>query len=82
MKEFKLHPIKMGLASGIFFAIAFLLMGLISISGYGAELVNLMGTVYIGFKPTFWGSIIGAIYAFVDGFVIGGLITFIYNKLL
>jgi hypothetical protein len=82
MKYQKLNAKKAGLASGIFFAIAFFLIGLIGMTGWGIEFVKLMGTIYIGFKASFLGSIIGAAYAFIDGFLIGWLITWIYNKLL
>lgn len=39
----------------------------------------LLGQFFIGYRVTFGGSLIGAAYGFVCGFVIGGLIAKMYN---
>ena len=82
MKYQQLNAKKFGLGLGILCAIGCFLLGLFSLGGYGAEIVNLIGTVYIGYQPTFWGSVLGAIYGFIDGFIGGWLLALIYNKLL
>lgn len=61
MKYQKLNSAKFGLALGILCAIGTFLLGLISISGYGAGFVASIGRVYVGYTSTFWGSILGAI---------------------
>jgi hypothetical protein len=51
----------------------------------GGEVVgphlSLLGQFFIGYRVTFGGSLIGAAYGFVCGFVIGGLIAKMYNWL-
>ena len=49
----------------------------------GGEVVGphlgLLGQFLIGYSVTFTGSLIGAIYAFIIGYVSGVLISWIYN---
>lgn len=51
----------------------------------GGEVVGphlaLLGQFFIGYRVTFGGSLIGAAYGFVCGFVVGGLIATMYNWL-
>jgi len=49
--------------------------------GWGAELVNTIGTLYIGYAPGFLGGIIGGIWGFVDGAIAGLVIAFLYNRI-
>ena len=41
----------------------------------------LLGQFFIGYKVTFLGSIIGALYGFAVGSIVGRAISGIYNKL-
>ena len=43
--------------------------------------VALLGKVYIGFNSTLLGSLIGAIWGFLDGAITGMLIAWLYNKI-
>lgn len=73
---------KLALSIGITWALAIFLLGLVAmIWGWGAEAVAGLGTLYFGYDSTFLGSIIGAIWAFVDGLICGVLIAWIYNKI-
>lgn len=56
-----------------------LFAGWASILGWCAKFVEIMASIYIGFKPTFLGGIIGAIWGFIDGAVGGAIIAFVYN---
>jgi hypothetical protein len=51
----------------------------------GGEVVGphlgLLGQFFIGYRVTFGGSLIGAAYGFVCGFVIGGFVAKTYNWL-
>jgi len=38
--------------------------------------------LFIGYEPTFVGSVSGAVWAFVDFFVAGVVFAWIYNRLL
>ncbi len=77
----KLDVRAFGFAFGIVWGGAMLILGLINtFCVWGSGLESLMATLYIGYKPTILGSIIGGIWGFVDA-GIGGLITaWLYNK--
>lgn len=76
----KLDSIAFGLAFGLVWGVSILLMGLIAhFFEYGLDFVTNMGTVYLGYKNTFLGSLIGGVLGFLDGFIGGFLIATIYN---
>ncbi len=75
----KLNVKAFTLAWGISCGIGFLFLGWVAILGWGAQIVDLMSSLYIGYAPTFLGGIIGGIWAFFD-WGIGALIfVLIYN---
>lgn len=77
----KLHAKKFGLALGIIWGLSVLVLTLISAwtdFGY-LTLTNL--SIYPGYSITVGGAFIGGIWAFIDGFVGGTLIIWVYNKL-
>jgi len=39
----------------------------------------MISSLYIGYAATLLGSIIGAIWAFVDGFIGGVIVAWLYN---
>ena len=47
---------------------------------WGDTFVSIMSSLYIGFKPTVSGIIIGAVWGFVDAGIAGVLIAWLYNK--
>jgi len=65
---------------GACFGLAMLLLGWVAIYGYGASMVAAMASIYIGYKPTFLGAIVGGIYGFIDGAIGGAIIAYVYNK--
>jgi len=76
----KLCAGKLALALGLVWGVSVFLLGLSTMwFGYGAAWVRLLASVYIGFTPTFFGSIIGLIYGFVDFFVFGFVVALVYN---
>lgn len=77
-----LNVINFGLAIGIVTGIYIFFAGLISWKfAWGMPMVQMMGSWYRGFGPTMGGSLIGAIWGFADGFILGAVIAWIYNKL-
>lgn len=42
---------------------------------------TLIGRVYRGYTITPWGSLIGLIYAFIDGLIGGAIFAWLYNRL-
>ncbi len=75
----KLNVRGLAIALGSTWALAMLFAGWASIYGWTTEFVAVMGSVYVGFEPTFLGGIIGAVWGFVDGAIGGLLIAIIYN---
>lgn len=76
----RLSVVSLGVAIGLTWALSMFLMGLASWHfGWATPIVTMMGSMYIGFKPTLIGSFIGLAAGFVDGFIAGVLIAFFYN---
>ena len=75
----KLNVKAAAIALGAAWGIYMLSLGWMAMFGWGADFVKLMSSVYIGFAPSFLGGIIGGIWAFVDGFVGGAIIAWVYN---
>ena len=70
-----------GLAGGILWGALILIITLIATNtNYGAEFLNLLASIYPGYKITYLGSIIGLIYGFIDGFVGCYIFAWLYNK--
>lgn len=44
--------------------------------------LQLLGQFFIGYKVSFWGSLIGFFYGLVTGSIIGTLIAWLYNKII
>ena len=71
----------LGYSLGTLLGVYMLFIGITSwLFGWGASVVELTSTWYRGFGPSFVGSIIGGLWGFVDGFVCGVLIAWLYNK--
>jgi len=78
-----LGVISFGLALGVTSAIFVLLLGIMAaLFGWGLQLAAVLSSLYIGFGPTFVGTIAGTVWAFVDGFVAGVMIAWFYNRFL
>jgi len=78
----KLNVKAFGLACGILWGASMLVMGLAdTASTWGDSWGQVMASVYLGYTPTVIGSIIGAIWGFVDAGIGGMLLAWLYNKL-
>ncbi len=78
-----LGVISFGLAVAVTSAVFTFLLGLMAtLFGWGIELAGALSSLYIGFSPTFVGTIAGAVWAFVDGFAAGVMIAWLYNRFL
>ncbi|MFT5540143.1 MAG: hypothetical protein ACI82H_001669 [Alphaproteobacteria bacterium] len=70
----------LALAFGVTWASGILVLGLAArLIGLGVPMVGLFGSVYLGFAPTFTGTAIGTLWAFVDGAIAGAIIALVYN---
>ncbi len=75
----KLRIVPLAVALGAVWALGVLFVGWVSSFGWGVMFVDVMSSMYIGYKPSFLGGIIGAIWAFVDGAIGGAIIAVVYN---
>ncbi len=75
----KCQPLALGIAVGVLWAVSVFLAGLFAMFGWGAPLVETLGSLYIGYGTSTVGAIIGAIWGFIDGFVAGVVVAWIYN---
>ncbi|MEE9199931.1 MAG: bacteriophage holin [Candidatus Brocadiales bacterium] len=77
----KLDVKAMGLAFGILLSVEVIALGLFAaFADWGTPWVDFIGFLYIGYKPTLLGSLIGGVWALVDGAIAGVLVAFVYNK--
>ncbi|MDP3704899.1 MAG: bacteriophage holin [Legionellaceae bacterium] len=76
----KLSPVALGLALGVFWGLSILAMGLLaSYFMYGTAFVTAMGNMYVGYEASVLGSVIGGFIGFVDAFIGGAIIGWLYN---
>ncbi|MFQ5656124.1 MAG: bacteriophage holin [Candidatus Methylomirabilales bacterium] len=70
----------LALALGVSWSFLILFTGWVSMFGWGTRFVEVMSSLYIGFAPTFFGGIIGAMWAFIDGAIGGAIVALVYNR--
>ncbi len=73
------RPLALGIAIGVLWAIYVFFVGITAMFDWGNALVEALASLYIGYSASVIGAIIGAIWAFVDGFIAGVVIAWIYN---
>lgn len=77
-----LDPKRLGLAGGIVWGVGLFLTTVISIyTGYGAQFLHVLSSVYPGFDISWIGSVLGLVYGFVEAFIFFFLTALVYNKL-
>lgn len=75
-----LNPKALGIAGGALCGLYILCLGLAATYlGWGEGIVELISTFYRGYGATLTGSIIGAIWGMMDGFIAGYIFALIYN---
>jgi hypothetical protein len=78
-----LGVISFGLAFGLTSAIFVFLLGIMAAwFDWGVPIAAALSSLYIGFGPSFVGSIAGAVWAFVDGLAFGVVVAWLYNRFL
>ncbi len=70
----------LALGTGTAWGLCVLLAGWAAAFGWCDTFVAVMGSVYIGYGPTWIGGIVGGAWGFLDGAVGGAVIAFVYNK--
>ncbi len=81
MTHCKIRPVALGLAFGVTWGVSVFLMGIIAyLYAYGKPFVEAMSALYIGYEPSIAGSVIGGVIGFIDAFIGGAVIAWLYNK--
>ena len=76
----KLKPLALGLAGGILWGVGLCVGTLwIVIIGSPGITLGLLGKFYIGYSVTIPGAFIGLVWGFVDGFICGIILAWLYN---
>lgn len=77
-----LSPTRLGVSGGILWGLCMFVCTVLAIyTGYSTHFLNLMGDIYLGYTISWWGSIVGLVYGFLDGFIGLFLLAWLYNKL-
>lgn len=71
----------LGVAIGVLWAAYIFFCGITAMFGWGVALVDTISSLYIGYGPSIIGALVGAAWGFVDGYIAGIVIAWIYNKL-
>lgn len=79
MNKLSVHALGVGI--GAMWAISVFACGITAMFGWGTALVDTLSSLYIGYAATLIGAVIGAIWAFVDGYIGGVIIAWVYNRL-
>ncbi|MBT3324567.1 hypothetical protein HN681_00280 [archaeon] len=70
------------LAGSLLWGGAVLLLGLLATGlGYGLKMVEVLGSVYLGYSATWFGTFIGTVWALVDMFVGIYILIWLYEKI-
>jgi hypothetical protein len=77
----KLSLNALGIAIGVLWAAYVFFCGITAMFGWGVGLVDAISSLYAGYGPSILGAIIGALWGFVDGYIAGVVIAWLYNKL-
>ena len=75
----KCQPLALGVAIGVLWAVYVFLLAIIAMFDWGTDMVRVLASLYIGYEASIIGAIIGAVWAFADGFIAGVVIAWIYN---
>lgn len=77
----QLHVLSFGLALGVTWGLGMFVFGIINyFFAWGVDVMGTLSSLYIGYEPTVLGSLLGAIWGFVDAFIGGVVIAWLYNK--
>lgn len=76
----KLSVCNLAMALGLVWGISMFFLGLVDMTFHlGTPIVSALGSLYLGYKATFVGSLIGLAWGFLDGYIGGLFIALFYN---
>jgi hypothetical protein len=74
------RPAALGKAAGVLWAGGVVFLGLLARWHWGEEWRDLLADVYLGYDSTTRGLLLGALWAFLDGFIAAYLLARLYNR--
>ena len=78
----RIHTKALALSSGIVCGVIVCLKTLAGLYlGYGMECLTVFESIYPGYSISVVGSVIGLVYGFLNGALVIGLISLIYNRI-
>lgn len=78
----KLDTISFGIAAGIFWGVTMFICTLLAFyTGYSTDFLRIIQSLYLGYRISLGGSFIGLIYGFIDAFIAGFILAWLYNKI-
>lgn len=82
MNSHKVYVHILGCAVGITWGLGLLLLGILGmLFGYGIDMITVLSSIYVGYAPTIGGTLLGVVWALIDGYIAGALFAWIYNML-
>ncbi len=75
----KLRVGALGLAHGIMWGVGVFVATLLSIQFGRGETIRTLSFIFPGYDWNIGGAFLGLLWGFVDGFVVGALIAWLYN---
>lgn len=75
----RLRAVPIALAFGLTWGSGMMVLGWVSEGGWGARIVDVLSSLYVGFSSTFLGGVFGGLWGFADGFLTGLVLIFFYN---
>ena len=79
MTKTKLSPAALGLALGVLWGGSLLFLGLLTHFGYEGYLVSSWRSMPLGYDVSILSSFIAGLIGFIDGFVRGAILAWLYN---
>ncbi len=71
-----------GLTAGILWGVAMIIIGVADIyTSWADSFGAIMSSAYIGYSPTWVGSLIGGVWGFIDAFIGGIIFAWLYNAI-
>jgi hypothetical protein len=76
----KLSICNLGMAIGIIWGLSVFVLAILSmLFGMGTPIVDILSSLYWGLDSSVIGALVGLFWGFVDGFIMGALVAFVYN---
>lgn len=78
----KLNPVALGLSLGLLWGFGLMIVNILAVTtGYGYEMAEFFTRMYPGYSISILkGSLIALLYGFLDAFIGGYILAWLYNK--